>query len=84
MIMRISQILYYCAVTWFQVGIDFVGPISPVSSKGNRYILTLSEYFTTRVKAVPLPTKEAIANGVAQALMKVRWLGHLCMCHVQN
>ena len=26
---------------WYHLGIDFVGPISPPSSEGNRYILTV-------------------------------------------
>lgn len=55
---------------WHHIGIDFVGPISPVSQAGNRYILTISDYFTKWVSAFPLPTKEA--HGVAGALMKVR------------
>ena len=28
---------------WYHVGIDFVGPLTPISPPGNRYILTLSE-----------------------------------------
>ena len=31
---------------WYHLGIDFVGPISPPSSEGNRYILTVSDNFT--------------------------------------
>lgn len=54
---------------WFHVGIDFVGPVSPPSLSGNSYILTLSDYFTKWVEAVPLPTKAA--HGVATVLLKV-------------
>ena len=54
---------------WFHLGVDFIGPIFPVSSKGNCFILTLSDYFTKWVEAVPLPTKES--NGIAQALIRV-------------
>ena len=54
---------------WFHIGIDFISPISPASAQGNRYILTLSDYFTKFALAVPLPTKEAV--GVAKALFKV-------------
>ena len=54
---------------WFHVGIDFVGPVTPESVHGNRYILTLSDYFTKWVEAVPLPTKEA--PGFAKSLLKV-------------
>ena len=46
-----------------------MGPISPPSVSGNSYILTLSDYFTKWVEAVPLPTKEA--HGVATVLLKV-------------
>lgn len=54
---------------WFHVGIDFVGPVTPESVHGSKYILTLSDYFTKWVEAVPLPTKEA--PGVAKSLLKV-------------
>ena len=54
---------------WFHVGIDFVGPISPPPASGNSYILTLSDYYTKWVKAVPLPTKEA--HGMVNALLHV-------------
>lgn len=54
---------------WFHVGIDFIGPISPTSIAGNRYILTISDYFSKFVDAVPLPNKNA--SGVIQSLYKV-------------
>ena len=54
---------------WFHVGIDFVGPVTPESVHENRYMLTLSDYFTKWVEAVPLPTKEA--PGVAKSHLKV-------------
>ena len=41
------------------MGIDFVGPLTPISAAGNRYILTLSDYYTKYVEAVPLPDKTA-------------------------
>ena len=63
---------------WFHVGIDFVGPISPTTKSGNSYIFTLSDYFTKRVEAVPLPTKEA--HGVATALLKVLFTFKLLCC----
>ena len=43
----------------YHIGIDFVGPISPTSLTGNRYILTVSDYFTRFRWANALPTKEA-------------------------
>ena len=51
------------------VGIDFVGPVTPESIHENKYILTLSDYFTKWVEAIPLPTKEA--PGVAKSLLRV-------------
>jgi hypothetical protein len=54
---------------WYHLGIDFVGPIQPTSTEGNRYILTISDYFTKFVEAVALPNKSAV--GVAQVLFKV-------------
>ena len=54
---------------WFHLGMDFVGPISPPSRNGNRYILTISDYFTKFAYAVALPTKEA--SPVVVALQEV-------------
>ena len=31
---------------WHHLGMDFVGPISPPAQSGNRYVLTISDYFT--------------------------------------
>ena len=54
---------------WYHLGMDFVGPISPPSLTGNRYILTISDYFTRFGWAKALPTKEA--EGVVSALKEV-------------
>lgn len=51
---------------WYHIGMDFIGPISPTSTAGNRYILTISDYFT---KFTWAPTKEA--SGVVRALRQV-------------
>ena len=45
---------------WYHLGMDFVGPISPASEDGNRYILTVSDYFTKFAWAKALPSKEAV------------------------
>lgn len=52
---------------WYHIGIDFIGQISPY--QGNRYNLTISDYFTKSVQAIPMPDK--LATGVAEALLKV-------------
>ena len=53
----------------YHIGIDFVGPILPTSSAGNRYILMVSDYFTRFGWAKALPTKEA--RNVVDALKEV-------------
>ena len=62
---------------WYHIGIDFIGPVSPTSTSGNRYILTIADYFTKFVEAVALPTKDA--DGVAITLFKVQF-EHSCTC----
>ena len=54
---------------WHQLGIDFVGPLTPTAEDGSRYILTLRDYFTKWVEAIPTPDKSA--KGVAASLFKV-------------
>ena len=61
---------------WYHLGIGFIGPYSPPSASGNKYVLTVSDYFTKFVWVKALPTKEA--SGVAQALREVRFM------HVTN
>ena len=47
------------------VGIDFVGPISPVADDGSRYILTIADYFTKWVEAIPTVDKSAASTSAA-------------------
>ena len=54
---------------WHQIGIDFIGPLSPEADDGSRYILTVSDYFTKWVEAIP--TIDKSASSVATALFKV-------------
>ena len=54
---------------WHMLGIDFVGPISPPATDGSVYILTITDYFTKWVEAVPTTNKEA--SSVATCLFKV-------------
>jgi len=51
---------------WYHLGIDFVRPISPPFSAGNRYILIVSDYFTRFAWAHAISTKGA--NGVVSYL----------------
>lgn len=63
---------------WYHVGIDFIGPVSPASTMGNKYILTVADYFTKFVDATALPTKEA--DGVATTLFKVLFCNIVITC----
>jgi transposase InsO family protein len=44
-------------------GMDMIGKINPLSSKGHQYILAITDYFTKRVEAIPMKSvtsKDAI------------------------
>eukprot|EP00731_Ephydatia_muelleri_P038191 Em0675g4a len=51
-----------------QVGIDLIGPL-PETKKGNKYIVTLLDYFSKWPEACPIPNKTALA--VAQFLFEM-------------
>ena len=59
--------------TWNKVGIDLI--TMPESSSGNRYCITLTDYFSKWAEAAPMPTKEAVH--VANFLYKM-FLRHGC------
>ena len=52
-----------------RVAVDIVGPIDPVTERGNRYILTLVDYATRYPEAVALPRIET--ERVAEALVEI-------------
>ena len=56
------------AVPFHMVGIDIIGPLV-LTRAGNRYILTLIDYFTKYTEAIPLPNQEA--ETVARALEEI-------------
>lgn len=43
---------------WQQIGIDLVGPL-PETPSGNKYIMTVTDYFSKWPEAKAIPTKEA-------------------------
>ena len=53
---------------WHKVGIDLVGPLSE-TKQGNKYIITLSDYFSKWPEAQAIPSKHAVC--VAQFLLDV-------------
>ena len=52
-----------------RVAVDLVGPIHPVTERGNRYILTVVDYATQYPEAVAL--KDIQAETVAEALVNM-------------
>ena len=52
-----------------RVAIDLVGPISPPSEEGHRYILTLVDFSTRYPEAVPL--KKIDTETVAETLVDI-------------
>ena len=53
---------------WSQVGMDLIG-LLPVTPRGNKYIITLTDYFSKWAEAAPLQDKTAA--GVAQFMYSV-------------
>lgn len=56
-----------CAKVWDTIGVDLIGPL-PKTSRGNQYIMTVSDYFSKWPEATALPDKSAI--GIAEFLYK--------------
>lgn len=52
--------------TWHKVGIDLIE--LPLTPRGNRYCITLTDYFSKWAEAAPIPTK---ASCVAKFLHKM-------------
>ena len=52
-----------------RVAVDLVGPLKPPSKAGHRFILTLIDYATSFIEALPL--KEITSISVAEALMMI-------------
>ena len=54
---------------WYHLGIDFLGPFHTPSKQENCYILTIADYFSKFVQAIPCRTKEACY--ISEVLFKV-------------
>jgi len=59
-------------VTFKRVAIDLVGPIAPVTDRGNRYILTMVDYATRYPEATALKSTEAETIAAALVTMFTR------------
>ena len=53
--------------TFRRVAVDIIGPLSPITERGNRYIYTSVDYSTRYPEAVALPNIET--ERVAEALL---------------
>ena len=69
-----SEVLHPIVVqpkVWCQVGMDLIGPM-PETPRGNKYIITLTDYLSKWAEAAPLPDKTAA--GVAKFIYSVSHL----------
>ena len=57
---------------WHRVGIDLIGPL-PETKAGNKYIITLCDYFSKWPEAMPLKSK--CVEGVADFWFSVDMVG---------
>ena len=53
---------------WYQVGMDLVGPL-PVTPAGNKFLMTITDYYTKWAVAAALKDKTALS--VANVLYSV-------------
>ena len=51
------------------MGMDLIGPL-PETTRGNKYIVTLTDYFSKWAEAAPLPSKHAA--GVSKFIYSVK------------
>ena len=63
---------------WYMIGIDFIGPVSPEAEDDSKYILTVSDYFTEWVEAIPTIDNKAVT--VAAVLFKAS----CCIMRIQH
>ena len=56
---------------WHQLGMDLVGPLH-ITPRGNKYIMTVTDYYTKWAEAVPLKDKSAasVANVLTTVSVK--------------
>ncbi|GBM36474.1 Retrovirus-related Pol polyprotein from transposon 412, partial [Araneus ventricosus] len=58
---------YNAGTPFERIALDILGPF-PVTTKGNRYVLVLMDYFTKWPEAIPIPDQEA--STVAEELVR--------------
>ena len=53
---------------WYLVRMDLIGPFKP-SALGYKFVLTVTDYFSKYVEAIPIPDKSA--DSVAKGIYKI-------------
>lgn len=53
---------------WYLVGVDLIGPFQS-TPEGFRYVLTMTDYFSKYVEAIPI--KDKSAQSVARGIYKI-------------
>lgn len=53
---------------WYLVGMDLIGPFNKTSD-GCQYVLTITDYFSKYVEAIPIQDKSAVS--VAKGIYKI-------------
>ena len=66
---------------WKQIGIDLIGPL-PITASGNKYIMTVTDYFSKWPEAKALPSKEACE--VAKFLHYLFMRHGFCACVISD
>ena len=63
---------------WHQIGIDLIGPLA-ITPRGNKYIMTVTDYYSKWAEATPLQDKSA--PSVAQFLYSVSLCIYAVTCY---
>lgn len=72
---KVAQQKILCSRPFEMIAVDIVGPL-PITSDGNRYIITIMDYFTRYVRAIPV--KRITAGIVAKTIINNWILSYGC------
>jgi hypothetical protein len=74
---------YQVGLPMERVALDILGPL-PLTSRGNRYVLVMADYFSKWVEAVPLADQEAGTTAEAFVTTFVTRMGVPLMIHIDQ
>ena len=63
-------------IPFYMIGVDIIGPLK-TTSRGNKYILSVTDYYTKYAEAVALPNQEAVTVARSE-LWKISFLDMEC------